>query len=168
MQLQGLLFILLMLIIIPIFILSANDTVFFVISALILLIVSIKNIHTPAVGMQKETSEEYTSILEDLENASNLNIKKFETGIVVVKDFIIILFLCYCYFYINSIHLKILTFSIAFYWICDIIKFVEDKFHSANSIQITSLKLILFYLTNIGTVIIILLVTCNKFINTIL
>lgn len=109
MQLQGLMFMLFLLLILPILALSTNHFIFFAVMAVILMVSSIKNIYNRFFetdsGEDDEDIEDETE--EEFEDLLNLNMKKFGTGIHVVKDLFLILFFVYCSFYLSSILLKI-------------------------------------------------------------
>lgn len=107
MQLQGLMFMLFILLILPVLALSTNHIVFFVVMAVILTISSIKNIYTRFFDIVSEEDDSDNEAEEEFEDLLNVNMKKFGTGVYVVKNLFLILFFIYCSFYLKSILLKI-------------------------------------------------------------
>ncbi|OGO81558.1 MAG: hypothetical protein A2Y21_02890 [Clostridiales bacterium GWC2_40_7] len=109
MQLQGLMFMLFILLIIPVMALSTNHLIFFAIMAIILIITSIKSIYARFfdIESQEEDDDSDEDAEEEFEDLLNLDMKKFGTGIYIVKDLFIILFFVYCSFYLKSILLKV-------------------------------------------------------------
>jgi len=109
MQLQGLMFMLFILLIIPVMALSTNHFIFFAIMAIILIITSIKSIYARFfhIDSREEDDDSDEEAEEEFEDLLKLDMKKFGTGIYIVKDLFIILFYVYCSFYLKSIILKI-------------------------------------------------------------
>lgn len=108
MQLQGLMFMLFILLIVPVMVISTNHYIFFALMAIILIISSIKNIYTRFFDLDSEDEEDSDNETEEeFEDLLNLDMKKFGTGIYIVKDLFVILFFLYCSFYLKSIFLKI-------------------------------------------------------------
>ena len=102
MQLQGLLMMLFVMIIIPIVVLSSNHTAFFVIVSAVLLVTSIRNIHSILFAVRGKPSEDNEAAAEEFELAYGLDVKKFGLGTRVVRTLITLLFLFYCMFFIHT------------------------------------------------------------------
>lgn len=107
MPLQGLMFLIFMFIIIPVLVLSTNHYLFFAVTALILVVGSIRSIYRRFFNIPEddETSEDEDA--EEIEDMFDMNMKKFGTGINVIKAMFLILFYVYCSFNLNSIFLKL-------------------------------------------------------------
>lgn len=163
MQLRALILMLIMLILVPMVILSANHNVFFIITGLLLLILSMRNIHNYLFKVISEPDETEDELESELKESMDFDVKKFGAGTKVVKNLIIILFFLYCTFYINQLIFKMLLAFIIVYWIRDImsnvvLKRAGDKEYGVNAVSG------LFHLTtNIGTIILIILVAMAKF-----
>ena len=125
MQLQGLLFMLFILLIIPISVLFTNHFIFFGVMAVIIVIGSIKNISLRFFDLDSEEDDTDNEEIEGFEDMLNIDMKKFGTGTYVVKNLFLILFFIYCSFYLKSILLKIdvaLLILIQIYYIQSFLK----------------------------------------------
>ena len=94
---------------VPIIFLASNHEIFFLATTLIITVVSIKYIfrHFSGEGLQSsETDEDLEAELEDL---IDIDIKRFGTGVSVVYNMLVILFLCYCAFFLETVALKSVT-----------------------------------------------------------
>lgn len=159
MQLQSLLILLFILFIVPMVILFTNPNIFFIIVSIILLIISLRSIHIIIFNINENREEPDDELIEDLEMALNIDVRKFGTGIRVVIDLIFILFFIYCFFYINSNWLKAVCCAIILYWYTDILKIIGK----VSKKQKTILRNLLMVLVHSITIILITIVTCNKF-----
>lgn len=162
MQLQSLMLMLLLMIIFPLMILTSNNDVFFIVLTLVLLFASVRNLHELLfTGSNQPGPDEDDADSEELEEFLGLDIHKLETGFYVVKNLIIILYLAYCSFYIDYNWIKYFIFTIALYWICDIILTVQDKIIFK---EYKLLKRISSILINVSILSIIILAAYNKLI----
>ncbi|NJD01737.1 MAG: hypothetical protein FIA99_03880 [Ruminiclostridium sp.] len=109
MQLQGLIFMLFILLIIPVMVLSTNHYIFFAVMAVIIIVSSIRNIYLRFLDAdsRKDVDDLDDEAEEEFEDLLNLDMKKFGNGIHIVKNLFLILFFVYCSFYLRSIFLKI-------------------------------------------------------------
>lgn len=105
MPLQGFMLILFMLAVIPVIALSANHEIYFIMMSLILAVASIRGIYRQLTGGYEDSGTE-GGFAEDMEEMADLDMKKFGTGIDVVKSLFIILFLIYCSFFLVTILFK--------------------------------------------------------------
>ncbi|MCX8128964.1 MAG: hypothetical protein N3I35_02555 [Clostridia bacterium] len=124
MQLQGLMMMLFFTIVIPIIIMSANHNIFFMLVAAILLVISLKDIPIAFFHITKPGNNgagENNDIAKDeeiageLEDLTNINVKKFSTGVNFARSLILILFFLYCIFNVSSLPIKILITAILLY-----------------------------------------------------
>lgn len=163
MQLQGLMLILFMSIAIPVMILFANHNLFYILMAIILLIISIRSIHNLLFKGSQEKQDSNDELLSELEDLIDIDIKKFGVGTKVVKHLTAILFFIYCDFYTNLVYVKFLIALIILYWLtgifCAIFKNVFTDRWKAKWLKEAFVMFI-----NISTIALIMLVTCNKFI----
>ncbi len=170
MQLQGFLFMFLMLILFPVVILTSHHEVFFVILSIILFISSARNIHSLIFYYDDpaEISEEEGVIEEeerdDFNSLLNLDFTKIETGLKTVYGLIVFLFFAYCIFFVNNIWVKIFILAIALYQIYDIISMQKKDI----SQQLSRIKHIELLLVNISILVIVLITACNKYIKNII
>jgi len=118
MQLQGLLFILFMMIAIPLTLLITDHNTFFVIIAIIIFTNNIKNIsniifdNIQHIFINNEENED----LNEIEEIINLDVKKIGKGARVVKVLVVILFFIYCIFYIKLFWMKSICVLLITYW----------------------------------------------------
>lgn len=152
-----------MLIIAPIMMLFTNHNIFFIVIGFILWVASLKNIHTILFKSKKSSIQVEKSDVNDLESVIDIDLKKFGTGTKVVKNLMIILFLVYCSFFVNAFILKALTTAIIIYRIHIVLKSILNP-KSILSVKNSNLKSLLLILVNLTTIILIAIVTCNKFI----
>ena len=102
MQLEAVLFALILFFIIPIIIVFSNDNVFFIILSLLLLINAFKSINI--FNSRKRTSISNNSeFQEEFQQITNIDYKVFTAGLKVAGNFIFITFFIYCFFFINEI-----------------------------------------------------------------
>lgn len=160
MQLQGLMFMLFILLIIPIMAISTNHFIFFAVMAVILVVSSVKNIYTRFFHVdqidEEDTDEEAA---EEFEEILNINMKKFGTGIYVVKDLFLILFFIYCSFYLHSILMKINASLLILIQIYHIKKVLNKK--EQRKKETTTLDRNLAMVSGILSLVLIALTTCN-------
>jgi hypothetical protein len=164
MHLQSLMMMLFILFIVPIVILFTNPNIFFVIIALVLVFISLRNIHTVLFNIyDDQDNEPDEELIEDLELSLNIDMRKFGKGIRVVIDLIFILFFVYSVFFINSVWIKALFGIIIFYWCTDII-LILGKRHKITEILLATRRVsTIIVLTNSITIILITIAICNKF-----
>ena len=109
MQSRGSTLIFLVILAFPVIAISANHQIFFGVIATILTVISFANIYNIAKGNGFEEKEVDEELEEELEELVDIDLKMFGAGLSVVCNLIIILFLCYCAFYLESILLKGVT-----------------------------------------------------------
>lgn len=165
MQLEGLIFIVLMLVIMPVISLSANHNVFFIVTAAILFIVSLRNIYGLVLNLDMESDTADDELLADLEESINLDMRKFGIGTKVVKNLIAILFFVYSLFYVYGFWLKIMILIIILFWL-------YNAFHNMlpgnTDVKVKkSLRRIFNIFINISTIFLIAVIAYNKFIKVI-
>jgi len=106
------------LIILPIMVLFANDNVFFVIIAVIMLVFSIKNLHRLILKHGQLDEDEDLSVLSEYsEDMSEIDMKKFGLIAKTTKNLIIMLFYIYCIFQLKSLAAKAFLILIILYWL---------------------------------------------------
>ncbi len=114
--------------VIPIMILSSHHEIFFVLMAAILLVSSIRSLHKGLSGSDGGSPEADGDLEEEFEEIMNIDMEKFGTGIDVAKSLIIILFLVYCAFYLNSLLFKVLSALAILLQVSFISKNVKEKY----------------------------------------
>ena len=157
MPLQGLMFMIFILLIIPVLALSTNHFIFFGVMALIISVISIRNIYNRFFDIDSDGGYIDEEATEEIEDLINLNMKKFGTGINVVKELSLILFFIYCSFYSGSILLKIvaaLLILIQIYYIKGILNDKDKKEPTSFSRNLTMLSSIL-------SLVLVIFTTCN-------
>jgi NADH:ubiquinone oxidoreductase subunit K len=168
MQLQGLMLILLLFLIIPIITVFANHNVFFIVISFSLLINAINStlsLFLKASGEAEESVDGVSvEIIEELEEMTNIDIKKFDTGITVSKNLIVILFLFYCSVFVYTTILKAIIAFLVVISIRNIIQrlILKSDLSLQKSTQNFKQKMIILT-SNIGAMILIVFVIINKF-----
>lgn len=163
MPLQILMMMLLITIIFPLMILTSNNEVFFIVISLVLLFSSIRSLYELLfIGNNQTDSPEQDAGSEELEEFIGLDVKKLETGFRFVKNFIVLLYLTYCSFYIHITWIKYFIFAIALYWIYDIILFMQNK--KVRKTDLSLMNIIVLSIVNIATISIVIYTTFSKFI----
>ncbi len=109
MQSKGSTFIFIAILAFPVIAISANHQIFFGVIAAILLAVSIANIYTIAKGTGFEEHEIDEELEEELEELVDIDLHMFGAGLSIICNLTIILFLCYCAFYLENIIFKGIT-----------------------------------------------------------
>lgn len=113
MQSKSLFFLFIAVIAVPVIALASNHEVFFSISSLVITIVSVRYIFKQITNKSLKGNEADEELQEDLEELADIDIKRFGNGLSVVSNLMVILFLFYCAFFLQTIWLKaIASFSI--------------------------------------------------------
>ncbi len=160
MQLQGLMFMLFILLIIPIMALSTNPFLFFAVMAIILIISSIKNIYSRFFDVEPGEDEDSDSEAEEeFEDLLNIDMKKFGVGIYVVKDLFLILFFLYCSFYVKSLFLKIDASLLILIQIYHIRSGLKRGVRKSKAITSWDRNLVMF--SGVLSLLLIVFTTCN-------
>jgi hypothetical protein len=120
MQLQSLMIMMFMLIVLPIFVLFADHTTFFIVIALLLFSASLKNLREQIKGLHADRSQSMDEDNEEIDERTEKEIRTFEKGIVVIKNLMMILFFIYCLFFSNSLWLQLITSAVILYWLRDL------------------------------------------------
>ncbi len=165
MELEKILF-LLMLIILPIMILMSNHNIFFIITGIVIIIISIRNLYVIIYKVNINEIEDDDENIDDLYDNEELNIAKIGLGTVVVKNLIVILFFVYCVYHINSYILKVLvSINIAYYIYYLKNSIIESKKAENKEKLEFPLGRILGFVVNLTSIIIVIFTACNKFIS---
>jgi hypothetical protein len=161
------------LIVLPAIVLFSNQDIFFVMVAIFLLVTSIKNLYQAVISPADIRQNEFEDIFEDYNEDEDLNPENITVNTKIVKNLIIILFYIYCTFFIYSFIFKAFVYAIILYWLYDTIN-PSPKTAEAGSLVSdpikpnSNLRNILSFFVNTGTIIMIVFVTCNKFIRRII
>ena len=124
---QSLMMMFILTVILPVTILFTNHDIFFIVTALVLLILSLGNIFSNAFGSNDENDQEEDPMIEELEELLDIDIKKLNTGIKFSRNLIGVLFFFYCSFFIQSIFFGILAALLMLYWIHKAIETMSPK-----------------------------------------
>lgn len=165
MQLEGLLLVLVMLVLIPVFALSSNDTVFFIVVALILFFSSIKSIGDNLLNINYEESEKSSELIDEIEDQVNIDLNKFARGLKVIRNLITILFFVYCTFYISSLWQKSVSILIILFWARELFcTLSSDSTNISEDYHPKSIKLrFVFVIISLCSIILISITAYNKF-----
>lgn len=90
----------------PIIAISTNHNIFFGIAAAAVTFASIRHIYSLVMlnGFQEHEIDE--ELEEDLEDLIGIDIQRFGAGLSVVLNLVVILFICYCAFFLEAVLLK--------------------------------------------------------------
>ena len=106
MQSKSLVFLFIVVVTIPIIALSTNHEIFFGVVALIIMVLSIRYIYRLITGETFQITEVDEELEEELEELMDIDVKRFGTGLSIVYHLLVILFLCYCALFMETIVLK--------------------------------------------------------------
>ena len=165
MPLQAFMFMILTFIVITVFLLFSNHEVFFVIMALILFVNALRSIYISAVGYKKglpNYNNGDEELIDDMEATVDFDFRRFDTGTRVVKYAISILFYVYCFFFVNSILVKILISTIILYWLYYIKNTIKEKDIFSMAFSKKKSQRLLSAIANSAAAIVILVVAFNK------
>lgn len=109
MQSRGSMLIFLAIIALPIIAISANHNLFFVVFSAIVATVSFKSIFHILKGNEFHNPKPDEELEAELEELADIDFKKAGTGLSIVFNLIVILYLFYCSFYLNTLLLKGIT-----------------------------------------------------------
>ncbi|MCX7922737.1 MAG: hypothetical protein N3B21_12125 [Clostridia bacterium] len=165
MQLQSLMMILFMMVIIPVMMLFSNHNLFFVVLAAVLFFSSLRNLTAKVFSVTGAPDDSDDSLYQELEDMVNIDVHKFGKGAKVAKDLIIIVFFTYCIFYIDSFFLKLLTLVAILYWIRSIVINISVRLDTSIHDSIVKINKLFYIFINVATMILIVLVSWNKFVN---
>ncbi len=158
MQSKSAVFILTLILAIPVLLISTNHELFFILASIIVIIASVGFIFSSISGVEFPINEKDEQIEEELEDLTNIDIKKLGTGFSILYNMLSILLLCYCSFYLKAVVFKVII-SIA---VILQIFFIRKKYKE-NSSEINQ-KLIRpqLFAANVINITIILFTVINK------
>jgi hypothetical protein len=109
MQSKGSVLIFLAVLAFPIIALSADHNIFFGITAALITISSVRSIYSLLIhnGFQQHELDE--ELEDDLEELIDIDIRKFGDGLSVVVNMVIIVFIFYCAFFLETFLLKLIA-----------------------------------------------------------
>lgn len=164
MQLQSFLAMLFIFVVLPVFILFSNHTIFFIVMSLVLLVDSLKSIYFSVTGknqIRTDISEEDEEFINNLKTDTGFDLKWFSTCVMVARYSIAILFYIYCSYSVKNIFLNILISIVIIYWVNKII--VSIKGNNNSKINIPSwFEKIISFTANTSSAFIIAIVTFIK------
>lgn len=166
MQLRGLMFLLLITIVIPITILLPSHNVFFMVVALLLIIDSARKIYVElnGEGFYFEEDDDIEEELEEFEELYEIDIKKFDEGIKVARNLVIILFYLYCSFFVTSFLLKVIVSGIMVYWTRETLRSIRNKLVIPGGKVLNAFRKMLVVGMNLFSIIFIAVVAYNKYV----
>lgn len=94
---------------IPIIALSSNHEIFFWVASLILTVLSARYIYRLVSGESLHGNDADEELEEELEELIDIDVKRFGTGLSVIYNLFVILFLCYCTFFMEAFMLKVIV-----------------------------------------------------------
>lgn len=165
MQPQGFTLLLFILLGLPVFLLTSDHNIFFVILSVFLLFTSIQRLTGVFFPAQAASSESDEGTTEELEESLHINIRRFNVGLGVAKNLIVLLFLLYCTFFIHHMIAIVLISAVIAFRIFDTMKLLLPRLYSSEHIWIRRLSLLYALLMDLSMVALIIFVAWNKFIS---
>lgn len=112
---QGLMLLFFVFCMIPVMILFTNHNIFFIVSALFLLVSSIGRIQAALSPQAFEASKVEED--DDTEADENPEIVRFNLGVKAVRNLIVVLFFIYCTFFSEGFVFKLMSAFAIVYWL---------------------------------------------------
>lgn len=137
MQLQSFLAMLFIFVVLPVFILFSNHTIFYIVMSLVLLVDSLKSIYFSVTGKNQartSISEEDEEFINNLKIDTGFDLKWFSTCVMIARYLIAILFYIYCSYSVKNIFLNILISIVIIYWVYKIIRSIKESNNSKINI----------------------------------
>lgn len=109
MQSKGGVLLFLAMLALPVIAISTNHNIFFGVTAAIITVVSFRYFYNLIMKNDLQGQESDEELEEELEELIDIDVKRFGIGLAVVYNLIVILFLIYCAFYMDTVVLKGIT-----------------------------------------------------------
>lgn len=109
MQSKGSMLIFLAILAFPVIAISANHNLFFAVFSAIIASVSFKSIFNILTGNEFDDQKPDEELEAELEEMVDIDFKRAGTGLSIVFNLLVILYLFYCSFYLNTTLLKVIT-----------------------------------------------------------
>ncbi len=135
MQSKGMVLLFLAIFALPLIAISTNHNLFFVLISIVLVVLSSRDIFSLISGNSLQDQQLNEELEEELEEFVDIDLQRFGTGMSVVYNMIVVLFLIYCAFFLNTLLLKCLTAFAILMQIHFIVKKIKDKNHFYNKNQ---------------------------------
>lgn len=135
MQSKGVVLLFLAILALPLIAISTNHNLFFVLASIFVVVLSSRDIYSLITENNFPDQELDEELEEEIEDLVEIDLRLFGTGMSVVYNMIVVLFLIYCAFYLNRLYLKILVAFAIMMQIQFIVKKLKDKNHSYNKNQ---------------------------------
>lgn len=164
MQLQSFLAMLFIFVVLPVFLLFSNHTIFYIVMSSVLLIDSLISIYSSVTRKNQyrvSISEEDEEFINNLKIDTGFDLKWFSTCIMIARYLIAILFYIYCSYYVKNIFLNILISIVIIYWIHRIVRSIKENNNSKVNIPFW-LERALTFTANTSSAFIIAIVTFIK------
>jgi len=160
MSIESMLMLILTLILIPVLLVASNDTLFFIVSGVILVFAALKSLYNILFGTDMEFDESEPGVLDEIEDLISFDLNKFRVLYNNAKSILVIVFFVYCTFYLNQLWLKFLCVFVIIYWLGSIIH--NLKFDENQEFKYTVPQLLVF-LVDLSSIILISFSAYHKF-----
>ncbi len=130
MQLQSFLAMLFIFVVLPVFLLFSNHTIFYAAMSLVLLVDSLKSVYFSLSGRKQITpdlNEDDREFIDNLKTTTGFDLKWFNTCTKIARYLIAILFYIYCSFHTKNIFINILISIVILYWVHRIIDSLKEE-----------------------------------------
>lgn len=158
MQSKGSVLLFLAILALPVIAISSNHRIFFAIVSIFIFIISSKYLFSFFIekGFQDRKADE--ELEAELEEMANIDVKRFGTGLSAVYNMIVILYLFYCAFFLDTLVMKgITSFAILLQ-----IYFIINKTKSKNQDFDINVHKPQVLIASVSNIIIILFTVMNK------
>jgi hypothetical protein len=152
MQSKGAVLLFLAIFALPLIAVSTNHNLFFVLVSIAVVVLSLKDIYSLLTVNNFPDQQLDEELEEELEDLVDIDLKRFGTGISVVYNMIVVLFLVYCAFYLITHYLKILASFAILLQVHFIIKKLKDKEQSFDK-NLHKPQILLSSISNIAVVV---------------
>ncbi len=127
MQSKGSVLIFLLILVFPVIAIFSDHQIFFVIMSIIIAAISCRQIYNLLSGKGFNGRENDEEIEEELEDMVDIDIRLFGTGMSVAYNLLVIVFLIYCAFFLETVLLKGISALAIILQIYFILKKVDSK-----------------------------------------
>jgi hypothetical protein len=151
MQSKGAVLLFLAIFALPLIAISTNHNLFFILVSIAVVVFSSRDIYSLLTDNSFPNQEIDEELEEELQELVEIDLKRFGTGMSVVYNMVIVLFLIYCAFYLSKHYLKVLVAFAIMMQIYFIIKKLKDKSYSYDKNQ-QKPQILLSSISNIAVV----------------
>lgn len=132
MQSKGSVLMFLLILVFPVIAIFSDHQIFFVIMSIIIAVVSCKQIYNLLSGKGFADRENEEELEDELEDMIDIDIRLFGTGMSIAFNLLVVVFLIYCAFFLDTVLLKGISALAIILQIYFIIKKLGSKFQGSD------------------------------------